>query len=88
MRRNIGNVFRELSQASAAATGQRAISILRIRGGLPSATTDNSQQSASAIDEDGPGLVFYYLYDDWYSSYGLVARKEQQYGAELNRLVS
>lgn len=37
---------------------------------------------------DGPSLLLYYLFDDWMTSYSLVARKEQQFGVELGELVS
>lgn len=38
--------------------------------------------------KDAQGLLFYYLYDDWYATYGLVAREEHQYGAKLEEIVS
>ena len=37
---------------------------------------------------DSPGLLLYYLFDDWYTSYALVAKKEQQYATRLQALVS
>lgn len=36
---------------------------------------------------EASGLLFYYLFDDWYTTYALVARREQQYAVELERLV-
>ena len=36
---------------------------------------------------ESSNLLFYYLFDDWYTSYSLVARKEHQYGAKLEELV-
>ena len=87
VRRNLANVFRELSKAPVAGIGQKPISILRIRGGLQTIDQETPEPSSSSVDEDAPSLLFFYLYDDWNSSYGLVARKEQQYGEELNRLV-
>ncbi|KAI9827457.1 MAG: hypothetical protein M1832_004806 [Thelocarpon impressellum] len=86
VRRNLVNVFRELSKSRVATSNRKAISILRIRGGLSSRTREGQELSGAAVDADAPSLLFYYLYDDWNSSYGLVARKEQQYGAELDRL--
>ncbi|KAL8741664.1 MAG: hypothetical protein Q9190_005753 [Brigantiaea leucoxantha] len=35
---------------------------------------------------NAPSLLFYYLFDDWFTSYSLVARKEQQYGVQLEKL--
>lgn len=37
---------------------------------------------------ESPGSLFYYLFDDWYTSYNLVAKKEQQYANRLQLLVS
>ena len=46
-----------------------------------------SNQSSKISILDSPGLLFYYLFDDWYTSYALVAKKEQQYAARLDDLV-
>ncbi|KAI9840879.1 MAG: hypothetical protein M1838_003866 [Thelocarpon superellum] len=86
IRRNLSNVFRELSKAPSAGVGQKAISILRIRGLQNPSSDDESEPSDAAVDRDAPSLLFFYLFDDWNSTYGLVARKEQQYGEELDRL--
>ena len=40
------------------------------------------------VVSDAPSLLFFYIFDDWYTSYSLVARKEHQYGKQLGRLVS
>lgn len=45
-----------------------------------------SYQGNVTISE-ASGLLFYYLFDDWYTTYALVARREQQYAAELEKLV-
>ena len=60
------------------------MSTLQLRVG-PSASHEGA--IPGAVADDTPGLLFYYLFDDWSSSYGLVARKEYQYGAELDRMV-
>ena len=39
-------------------------------------------------DEESPSLLVYYLFDDWYSSYGLVSRSENHFGVQLERVVS
>ena len=44
-------------------------------------------EQASIKQEDGPSLLFYYIFDDWVSSYALVAKREHQYGVLLDRLV-
>ena len=84
-RRNLANVFRELSKSPTAIEGRTAMSTLQLRSQPPPNAGDTSSASTSA-SADAPGLLFYYLFDDWNSSYGLVARKEQQYGAQLDRL--
>ena len=83
-RRNLVNVFSELSKCPAAKARRTAMSTLQLRVG-PSASHEGA--IPGAVADDTPGLLFYYLFDDWSSSYGLVARKEYQYGAELDRMV-
>ncbi|KAJ5929918.1 hypothetical protein N7466_005411 [Penicillium verhagenii] len=41
---------------------------------------------ANIKQEDGPSLLYYYIFDDWVSSYGLIAKREHQYGVALERL--
>ena len=36
---------------------------------------------------DASGLLVYYLFDDWYTSYGLFARKEHRFETQLGKLV-
>lgn len=43
---------------------------------------------AKIKQEDGPSLLFYYIFDDWVSSYGLIAKREHKYGKALEELVS
>jgi len=35
---------------------------------------------------DTPGLLFYYLFENWQNSYTLITRKESRYGTELSSL--
>ena len=44
-------------------------------------------QDSKVTLSDSPSSLFYYLFDDWYTSYALVAKKEQQYAAQLGNLV-
>lgn len=67
--------------------GTNALFVLQLRNGLESSHTGASQQAEEFVAENGPSLLFYYLFDDWYASYGLVARRQQQYGARLTELV-
>ncbi|KAI9843348.1 MAG: hypothetical protein M1837_006474 [Sclerophora amabilis] len=86
IRRNLLNIFRQLSNAQAASGQQNPLSILGIRRGLGSLDGDVQDASQSLSHNVAASLLFHYLFDDWYSSYGLVARQEHQYGRELNRL--
>lgn len=47
-----------------------------------------SEEESAHRPSDTPGLLFYYIFDDWYSSYSVVFRKEHQYGEALDQLVS
>jgi hypothetical protein len=84
-RRNLVNVFCELSKCPTARARRTAMSTLQLRVGTSPLHPDDT---LDAVVDDTPGMLFYYLFDDWSSSYGLVARKEYQYGAELDRMVS
>ncbi|KAJ6114280.1 hypothetical protein N7486_000058 [Penicillium sp. IBT 16267x] len=48
----------------------------------------NHGDQAVIKQEDGPSLLYYYIFDDWVSSYGLIARREHQYGVALEQLRS
>ena len=81
IRRNILLVVRQLSNVRSDWRKHNPISTLDIRPNM--ASNQNSMIKIS----DSPGLLFYYLFDDWYTSYALVAKKEQQYAARLENLV-
>lgn len=81
-RGNFLNAFRQLSKINDSSVKTNPIMKLSIR--LGSQTPQSSVTPAS----DAPGLLFYYLFDDWYASYSLVAREEHQYGAKLEDVVS
>ena len=80
IRRNTLNVFRQLSKANEV---QSPIMTLPLRAGLKSTATmqDNSHENPAS-------LLFYYIFDDWHTSYSLVARREHRYGQQLEDLVS
>ena len=59
---------------------------LPIREGLSSGE-DGVKGGRFASLGDASSLVFYYLFDDWYTSYSLVARREHRYSAQLEDLV-
>ena len=81
IRRNLLNVFMQLSEVNDVHRIQNPINTLDIRPGL------RSNQSSNITIADSPSLLFYYLFDDWYTSYALVAKSEHQYAMELEKLV-
>lgn len=60
---------------------QNPINVLPIRSGLIKTKEGDLEVS------DAPSLLFHYLFDDWYTSYSLVAKQEHQYGKKLGELV-
>lgn len=79
MRRNLRIIFRQLSRAN---VERNPLMSMPVRPGpqkFPSKETSPS---------DAPSLLFHYLFDDWMNTHSLVARKEHQYGVQLEQLVS
>lgn len=76
IRYNTLNVFRQLSKANKV---HSPMMTLPFRTGPQ--TLDNTPENNSA------SLLFYYLFDDWHTTYSLVARREHRYGEQLERLV-
>jgi len=81
IRRNLLNVFRHLSKAVDPST-LSAISLVPLRYPEISAALGSSK-----IDGDTPGLLFYYLFDDWQTTYSLLAKGYAQHTVRLNKLV-
>ena len=81
MRRNLLNIFQQLSKASERRR-ENHIMTIPVRPGLQDVASNEVSPS------DAPSLLFHYLFDDWLTSYSLVARKEHQYGVQLELLVS
>ena len=44
-------------------------------------------QVRQILPRDAPSVLFYYIFDDWYSAYNLVAQKGHQYELQLEQLV-
>lgn len=82
IRRNLLNVFKQLSKANDAERASNPIMTLAIRSGL------QSDEEGKITSTDSPSLLFYYIFDDWVASYNLVARTEHQYRDQLEKLVS
>lgn len=81
-RRNLVNVFRSLSKVEEDhLMAHNPMTLLPIRTRL-GATPEETAHRAS----DSPGLLFYYLFENWHNSYTLITRKESRYGVELAEL--
>ncbi|KAE8368289.1 ADP-ribosylation factor [Aspergillus caelatus] len=81
VRRNVQLIFSGVSKRHSAQSESDSLVTIRVRP----AHGDGPDQ-ASIKQEDGPSLLFYYIFDDWVSSYALVAKREHQYGVLLDRL--
>jgi len=80
-RRNLVTVFRQLTKAPTAFR-ENSLIMLPIRHRI-----GNSEEETAHRPTDAPGLLFYYLFEDWFTTYSLVTRREHGYAAELDRLV-
>ncbi|OCL10498.1 hypothetical protein AOQ84DRAFT_426903 [Glonium stellatum] len=80
VRRNLVDVFRQLSKAHCFSR-ENSVNTLPIRKRVGDTEEETAHRST-----DSPGLLFYYLFEDWYTTYSLVARREHQYAAELDKL--
>ncbi|KAF2182213.1 hypothetical protein K469DRAFT_728985 [Zopfia rhizophila CBS 207.26] len=80
IRRNLVNVFRQLSKAPTPLR-ESSIIMLPVRHRI-----GNSEEETAHRPTDSPGLLFYYLFEDWFTTYSLVTRREHGYAAELDRL--
>lgn len=81
-RRNLVCVFRQLTKAPTPLR-ESSLVMLPIRHRI-----GNSEEETAHRPTDAPGLLFYYLFEDWFTTYSLVTRREHGYAAELDRLVS
>jgi hypothetical protein len=81
VRRNLVSVFRQLTKAPTPLQ-ESSLIMLPIRHRI-----GNSEEETAHRPTDAPGLLFYYLFEDWYTTYSLVTRRDHGYAAELDRLV-
>ncbi|KAF1972924.1 hypothetical protein BU23DRAFT_554767 [Bimuria novae-zelandiae CBS 107.79] len=79
-RRNLVTVFRQLTKTPTPLR-DASLTMLPIRHRI-----GNSEEETAHRPTDAPGLLFYYLFEDWFTTYSLVTRKEHGYAAELDRL--
>lgn len=77
IRRNVNLVFSGLSVLNG--VGKNPLMTTQIR---------NFLETTSVKPGESPSLLFYYLFDDWISSYSLVIKKEHSYSTALEKLVS
>jgi hypothetical protein len=82
IRRNLSNCFRQISVAGHS-NNEPALTQLPIRARLGLTDTELAHRPT-----DVPGLLFYYLFDDWMNTYCIIARRNHLYALELNRLVN
>ncbi|KAL4989283.1 hypothetical protein BDW68DRAFT_156950 [Aspergillus falconensis] len=80
-RRNIQLIFRGVSKQHSAISENDSLVTIRVRP-----FHDPGTDTASIKQDDGPSLLFYYIFDDWVSSYSLVAKREHGYSVDLDRL--
>ena len=81
VRRNLINVFNNLSKLNEQRRKDHPLQILDIRPGF------QLSQGTTVQMEEAAGLLFYYIFDDWHTTYALVAREEQQYAHVLQEIV-
>ncbi|KAJ5793789.1 hypothetical protein N7457_000388 [Penicillium paradoxum] len=81
VRRNIQFIFAGVSKQHFVMTESESLISIRVRH-----FSDLGADHANIKQEDGPSLLFYYIFDDWMSSYGLIAKREHKYGVALEKL--
>ncbi|KAI9763886.1 MAG: hypothetical protein M1835_007699 [Candelina submexicana] len=86
IRRNMLNVFNQLSKVNHTEASENPLSILPIRRTVQSTHTVEAKSTGSSQSRDAPSLLFYYLFDDWYTTLSIVTRTEHKYAAELGKL--
>lgn len=83
VRRNIRFIFSGISKQHANKSQSESLVTIRVRN-----FHETGPDQVNIKQEDGPSLLFYYLFDDWVSSFGLIAKRQHKYGVSLEELVS
>lgn len=83
VRRNIRFIFHGISKQASATTESNSLITVRVRR-----SNVSESDRADIKQEEGPSLLFYYIFDDWIASYSLIVKREHGYGAKLEELVS
>ncbi|GIC91938.1 uncharacterized protein Aud_008393 [Aspergillus udagawae] len=81
VRRNVQMIFSGASKQHSASSESDSLVTIRVR-----ASNDPRSDHVSIHQDDGPALLFYYIFDDWVTSYALIAKREHKYGVLLDRL--
>jgi Mg2+ and Co2+ transporter CorA len=78
---NVLNVFKHLSSLHDQDDAQDALMKVRVRW------NEHSAKSSTGYSEtEAASLLFYYLFDDWLSTYALIARQEHPYRENLEKM--
>ncbi|KAK5467589.1 hypothetical protein LTS15_000562 [Exophiala xenobiotica] len=78
---NVLNVFKHLSSLHDQDDAQDALMKVRVRW------NEHSAKSRTGYSEtEAASLLFYYLFDDWLSTYALIARQEHPYRENLEKM--
>lgn len=81
-RRNLVDIFRSLSKVDEdALMDEKPLTLYPIRVRLGGSTSEDA-----VCSPDMPGLLFYYLFENWHNSYSLITRRESRYATELKSL--
>ncbi|EOA82120.1 uncharacterized protein SETTUDRAFT_142102 [Exserohilum turcica Et28A] len=80
-RRNLVNVFRQLTKAPTPHTDAALIQLpLRHRVG-------RSEEETAHRPTDSPGLLFYYLFEDWGATFDIISQREHGYELIIERVL-
>ena len=82
-RRNVQLIFAGVSKQHSARSENDSLVTIRVRP-----FNHSGADIGSIKQDDGPSLLFFYIFDDWVSSYALVSKPEHGYGDALDKLVT
>jgi hypothetical protein len=80
VRRNVLNIFRQLSTLRLDNGHDDALMKVNVRPRNPCPPSDRGLQASRT---ESASLLFYYVFDDWITTYGLIARTEHPYRNKL-----
>jgi hypothetical protein len=75
MRYNVLNIFRHLSKLLSSSSVDQLMQV--------NVRSFSSLDQASTTDAESPSLLFYYLFDDWMTTYSLITRRNHPYRNRL-----